>query len=73
MNYILASAWWKMSNSPSSITNVTTTVQSIYIKIIPTGTVDNNLGQDHLAGPKALDPIFADNTPFGCTSFVWKS
>ncbi len=27
-----------------------------YIRVIPQGTVDNNLGSDRLAGPKALDP-----------------
>ncbi len=27
-----------------------------YTIIISEGTVDNNLGQDHLAGPNALDP-----------------
>ncbi len=28
----------------------------IYIRVIPQGTVDNNLGPDRLAGPKDLDP-----------------
>ena len=27
-----------------------------YIRVIPQGTVDNNLGPERLAGPKALDP-----------------
>ncbi len=26
------------------------------LRVIPQGTVDNNLGPDRLAGPKALDP-----------------
>ncbi len=29
-----------------------------YIRLIPQGTVDNNLGPDCLAGPKALDPNY---------------
>ncbi len=28
------------------------------IRVIPQGTVDNNLGPDRLAGPKALDPNY---------------
>ena len=28
----------------------------ILIRLIPQGTVDNNLGPDRLAGPKARDP-----------------
>ena len=28
------------------------------IRVIPQETVDNNLGPDHLAGPKALDPKY---------------
>ena len=28
------------------------------IRLIPQGTVDNNLGPDRLAGPKALDPNY---------------
>ena len=28
------------------------------LRVIPQGTVDNNLGQDRLAGPKALDPNY---------------
>ncbi len=31
------------------------------IRSIPQGMVDNNLGPDRLAGPKALDPNIADN------------
>ncbi len=27
-------------------------------RVIPQGTVDNNLGPDRLAGPKALDPNY---------------
>ncbi len=29
-----------------------------YKRVIPQGTVDNNLGPDRLAGPKALDPNY---------------
>ncbi len=29
------------------------------IRLIPQGTVDNNLGPDRLAGPKALDPNYS--------------
>ncbi len=29
-----------------------------YIRVIPQGTVDNNLGPDRLAGPKAVDPNY---------------
>ncbi len=29
----------------------------VVIRLIPQGTVDNNLGPDRLAGPKALDHI----------------
>ena len=29
-----------------------------YIRVIPQGTVDNNLGPDRLADPKALDPNY---------------
>ena len=28
------------------------------MRLIPLGTVNNNLGPDRLAGPKALDPNF---------------
>ncbi len=28
------------------------------LRVIPQGTVDNNLGLDHLAGTKALDPNY---------------
>ncbi len=28
------------------------------IRVIPQGTVDNNLGPDRLVGPKALDPNY---------------
>ena len=31
---------------------------SCLIRLIPQGTVDNNLGPDRLAGPKALDPNY---------------
>ena len=31
----------------------------VYIQVIPQGTVDNNLGPDSLAGPKALDPNYS--------------
>ena len=40
------------------------------IRVIPQGTVDNNLGPDRLAGTKALDPNYADNQPFDCRTFV---
>ncbi len=33
-------------------------MESRYIRVIPQGTVDNNLGPDRLAGPKALDPNY---------------
>ncbi len=42
------------------------------MRLIPQGTVDNNLGPDHLAGQKALDPNYADNQHCDCTTFVWK-
>ena len=29
-----------------------------YIRVIPQETVDNNLGPDRLAGPKALEPNY---------------
>ena len=29
-----------------------------YLRVIPQGTVDNNLGPDCLTGPKALDPNY---------------
>ncbi len=29
-----------------------------YIRLIPQGTVDNNLGPDRLSGPKTLDPNY---------------
>ena len=29
-----------------------------YIQVMPQGTIDNNIGPDHLAGPKALDPNY---------------
>ncbi len=29
-----------------------------YIRVLPQGTVDNNLGPDRLVGPKALDPNY---------------
>ena len=31
-------------------------IRDTYIRAIPQGTVDKNLGPDRLAGPKALDP-----------------
>ncbi len=30
-----------------------------YIRVIPQGTVDNNLGPDRLAGSKTLDPNYS--------------
>ena len=44
-----------------------------HIRVIPQGTVDKNLGPHRLPGPKALDTTIADNQPFDCTTFVWKS
>ncbi len=38
------------------------------LRVLPQGTVDNNLGPDRLAGT-----IIADKKPFDCTTFVWKS
>ncbi len=37
-----------------------TIVPSFYetLRVIPQGTVDNNLGPDRLVGPKALDPNY---------------
>ena len=32
--------------------------------VIPKGTVDNNLGPDRLAGPKALDPNYCRQPTF---------
>ncbi len=31
---------------------------SVCLRVIPQGTVDNNLGPDRLAGPKALNPNY---------------
>ena len=45
-------------------------VNSVVLRVIPQGTVYNNLGPDRLAGPKALYPNIADNQPFDCTTFV---
>ena len=36
----------------------TNTITYTYIRVIPQGTVDDNLGPDRLAGPKALDPNY---------------
>ena len=33
-----------------------------YNRVIPQGTVDNNLESDCLAGPKALDPLLLQTT-----------
>ncbi len=46
---------------------------STLIRLIPQGTVDNNLGPDRLAGPKDQIPIIADNQPFDCMTIVWKT
>ncbi len=35
--------------------------------------VDNNKGPDRFTGPKALNPNYADNEPFDCPTFDWKS
>ncbi len=45
----------------------------VWIRVIHQGTVDNNLGPVRLEGPKALDPIIADNQLFDFTTFIWKS
>ncbi len=43
-------------------------------RFIPQGTVDINIGLDCLVGLKALTfPTIADNKPFDCANFVWKS
>ncbi len=33
-------------------------INNCSIRVIPQGTVDNNLGPDRLVGPKALDPNY---------------
>ncbi len=33
-------------------------ILNLFTQVIPKGTVDNNLGPDRLAGPKALDPNY---------------
>ena len=33
-------------------------ISIFYIRLIPQGTVDNNLMPDRFAGPKALDPYY---------------
>ena len=52
----------KRNSSPHSNTakDSQSNFQSLwcYIRVIPQETVDNNLGPDRLAGPKALDPIY---------------
>ncbi len=37
--------------------------QFMLIRLIPQGTVDNNLEPDHSAGPKTLDPNYEYPTP----------
>ncbi len=44
--------------SPLQSYNRTLRVYIRYIRVIPQGTVDNNLGPDRLAGPKVLDPNY---------------
>ena len=34
-------------------------IKFCYLRVIPQGTVDNILGPDRLAGPKALDPNYS--------------
>ncbi len=43
--------------------NIQTTERIILIRLIPQGTVDNNLWLDCLAGPKALDPNYCRTNP----------
>ena len=43
------------------------------IRLIPRGTVDENLRRDLTAGPKALDPNDCRQPTLDCTIFVWKS
>ena len=45
-------------NRFEKIVNLCCIFREAYVRVIPHGTVDNNLGQDHLAGPKALDPNY---------------
>ena len=33
-------------------------IKNVSLTVIPQGTVDNNLGPDRLAGPKAIDPNY---------------
>ena len=47
-------------------------ILTYYIRVIHQETVDNNLGPDRLAGPKALDPNYCRQS-FDYTTFVWKS
>ena len=35
-----------------------THTRTLMVRLIPQGTVDNNLGPDRFAGPKALDPYY---------------
>ncbi len=42
---------------PKTVRYNSESISKTIIRVIPQGTVDNNLGPDRLAGPKALDPI----------------
>ncbi len=42
----------------------------ILYRIIHQGMLDNNLGQEPLIGPNALDTTISDNQSFDCTNFV---
>ncbi len=59
---ILRESTSRFLNSLSKLSNII--LKTIYlsyliiIRLIPQGTVDNNLGPDRLAGPKALDPNY---------------
>ena len=56
----------KNSLEPKDRNNVIKTINAlrtknkmtIWVRVIPQGTVDNKLGPDRLAGPKALDPNY---------------
>ena len=46
---------WHIHLSPSRSIGFNHSIILIIIRLIPQGTVDNNLGPDHLTGPKVLD------------------
>ncbi len=43
----------------------------LVIRVIPQGTVDNNLGPDRLVGPKALDPNYCRQPTQPTTNCAW--